>query len=174
MSIDLLHQKIHFILFWRPVVGRISSWHSPFVVHYVTGQVLCIADCSLISWFSTTFNSSTELHGELAVVSCFYRSPAAGITKQAHLNMSVTLYLSSPDLRHNAKMSRLWQLNWHLLVIMWLLWISWKIAIHLILLLQIWIGRNHHLSHVLIWCGCLSPMYSKCGIKKNLCFFQLN
>lgn len=31
------------------------------------------------------------------MVFCFYRPPAAGITKRAHMNVSVTLYLSFPD-----------------------------------------------------------------------------
>lgn len=126
---------------------RAPGFH-PVCCTYVSGQVLCVADGSLISWFVTT----TAMHWERVLVSCFYRSPAAGITKRAHLNTSVTLYLSSPDYRHNATVSWLWQLNWHLPVIMQLLWSSWKIAMNFILVLQVCAVRNHQ---ALICCSCL-------------------
>lgn len=73
-----------------------SSWLSPCVLH-----LRVRAGVVRRRWFVT----ATAMHWERVLVSCFYRSPAAGVTKRAHLNTSVTLYLSSPDYRHNATVS---------------------------------------------------------------------
>lgn len=73
-----------------------SSWLSPCVLH-----LRVRAGVVRRRWFVT----ATAMLWERVLVSCFYRSPAAGVTKRAHLNTSVTLYLSSPDYRHNATVS---------------------------------------------------------------------
>lgn len=95
----MLYQKLYFslvfYLFWTAGVARLALGIHP-LWHFsnLTGVVYC-------GWFVDTlayyyFNCWVELYWELAVVLCFYRLPAAGLTKQAHLNMSVTLNLSLP------------------------------------------------------------------------------